>query len=286
MGCLKMPYRPGLWLLVAIALGLCGLWTAPQVHAHADEHERLAALTAQIAMTPQEPLLYLQRAELHRVHQDWAAALADYTQVVQLAPDWLQVAYYRGRMWLEAGRPDLARTDFDQFLAGQPHYAAALLGRSRALARLGEAPAAAADFAQALEYLTAPTPDLYLEYARFLVDQGAEHIDAGLRVIDAGIARLGALVTLIQFAMEVETERDQYGAALARFQELPPALQARPPWLKRRGDLLRAAGRESEAQTVYATALMTLHALPAPRRTVKAMVELEKTLQRLCLSPP
>lgn len=275
----------GLRCLIAIVLAVAWCGAPMPVYAHADLLERIAAVTEQITAHPDDPVLYLKRGELHRVHQDWAAALADYLQAERLAPDLPQVAYYTGRMWLEADRPELARPALDRFLVVQPHHADALLTRARALARLGERLAAAQDLEQAIAQLDSPAPEPYLERARLLVAEGVAHMDAGLQTLDAGIIRLGPLVTLIQFAIEVEAERGRYTAALARLESLPLAVKRQPVWLKRHGDLLRAAGREMEAQTSYTAALTAIEKLPLQRRTAQAMAELEAGLRLLLRLP-
>lgn len=107
------------------------------------------------------------------------------------------------------------------------------------------------------------------------------HVDAGLRGIDEAIARLGPLVILIEFAIDIETGRGRHDAALARFASLPEALAGRPDWLARRGDVLHAAGRVHEASTAYADALAAIEGLSVKRRTVKVTVALEARLRRL-----
>ena len=60
--------------------------------------------------------------------------------------------------------------------------------------------------------------------ARLLVTAGDGHAEAGLQRLDQGIARLGPVVTLIGYAIEIETGLGQYGDALARFDLLPTLL--------------------------------------------------------------
>ena len=251
------------------------------VLAHADIHERIAALDAQIEAHPNAPELYLKRGELHRLHRDWEAALADYHRAAELDPGLPEVDYFVGRMWLEAARPDLAKSALNRYLTRRPDDAGALVIRSRALARLGEGLAAAEDLTKAIARLEALGPELYLERSRLLVAEGGKHVDEGLRGIDEGIARLGPLVTLIQFAVEVEADRAHHEEALARLDPLPPGVRKQPLWLARRGDLLLAAGRDAEARAAYAAALQAIEALPATRRTVRANAALESRLRSL-----
>jgi hypothetical protein len=79
------PVRPhglagALCLVAAVAL-------APQAAAHGDLHEQIQAVTARRAEAPASAPLHLKRAELHRAHRQWEAALADYARVAALDPD-------------------------------------------------------------------------------------------------------------------------------------------------------------------------------------------------------
>ena len=109
-----------------------------QLPGRADIHERIEAVSEQIEKQPNNAELYIKRGELHRVHRDWEAALADYQRAVERAPHLNQVKFVRGRMQFEAGRWTAAKTDLDRFLALQPNYREALLVRARVLAALGK----------------------------------------------------------------------------------------------------------------------------------------------------
>ncbi|MCZ6872577.1 MAG: hypothetical protein O7G88_03450 [bacterium] len=104
--------------------------------------------------------------------------------------------------------------------------------RSRILARLGEPLVAANDLTVAMAQLDHLTPELYLERARLLVTAGDGHAEAGLQSLDQGITRLGPVVTLIGYAIEIETGLGRYGDVLARFDLLPTLLASQPGWLK------------------------------------------------------
>ena len=149
------------------------------------------------------------------------------------------------------------------------------------LGALGDRLAAAADYDRLIARLDPAEPEQYLQRARWLVAEGVAHVDAGLRGIDEAIARLGPLVTLIAFAIDMETGRGRYDAALARFASLPVVVAGRRDWLARRGDVLQAAGRDREASAAYADVLATIEGLSAKRRTVKATAALDARLRQL-----
>lgn len=247
--------------------------------AHADIVERISALDQQIVQAPDNAALYFKRGELHRLHSDWPAALADYDHAARLDPANPAVHYYRGRMRLEAGDPAQARPLLDRFLAARPDHADALLIRSRALTRLGEGLAAADDLTRAIALYDLPTPEVYLERARALVIAGPDNIGRALNGLDAGIARLGPLVTLIQYAIAIERSDGRHQQALERLGTLPDMIRLQPTWLAIRGDILRDIGDIEQAQATYRAGLETIETYPPARRNSRATVVLETRLR-------
>jgi tetratricopeptide (TPR) repeat protein len=213
-----------------LAASLMAVWIGYPwpASAHADIVERIMALDREIRVGPPSAALYFKRGELHRLHRDWPAALTDYEQAARLEPWNPAVSYHRGRMWFEAGQPEWARPALDRFIAARPEHADARLARSRVLAVLGERLAAVNDLHWAIALLNPPTPEVYLERARILEAEGEAYIDRALAGLDEGIARLGPLVTLIQYAIELERSQGRYPSALARLDGLPENITSQP----------------------------------------------------------
>ncbi len=222
--------------------------------------------------------LYLKRGELQRLHRDWDAALADYNRASELAPDLSGVHLSRGRMWFESGRFSSALTELDRFLFAQPGHAEGLLWRARALVKLGNGLEAAEDYTAAIARLKRPTPEYFLERARALVNAGDEYIDEALRGLDEGIVRLGSLVTLQQFAIELELKQQRYEQALARLDRVARWM-ARERFLQQQGAILEQAGRSVEARQAFSAALAHIESLRETRRSAKPIVELQTSLR-------
>lgn len=255
------------------AIAALALAVAASVLAHGTLDEQIQAVTAQIAQDPSAAPLYLRRGELHRIHEDWDAALADYERAAALAPVDDTIDFLRGRALLQAGAPAPARMALDRYLARHPDHAEALITRARALRALAQFRAAAADYTRAIERLPRPDPDHYLERARIQV--AAREVKAALAGLDAGIARLGPVPALQLFAIELELKRGRVDAALARLDTVAAQSPRQETWLARRGDILAQAGRRTEARSAYAAALAAIEALPAGARQTKAVIDLE-----------
>jgi predicted Zn-dependent protease len=267
--------KPSLRLLAGSAF--LAITLAVQTPAHEGLHEQIAAVTAQIKREPKNASLYLKRGELHRLHREWDSAFADYNRAEQLNPRLEEVKFGRGRTYLEAEKPKQARVWLDRFLAASPNHVDALITRARVLVKLNLPIPAATDYSLAIAQLAKPKPEYYIERAEALVAGGRD--DEALVGIDEGIKRLGPIVTLQLFAIDLELSRRSYDAALSRLQQISAQSPRKESWLARRGDILLLAGRADEARGAFKAALAAIEALPPYHRTKKATVELERRVR-------
>ena len=121
---------------------------------------------------------------------------------------------------------------------------------------------------------------MYVERAQALGAAGGTHVDEALRGLDDGIRNLGPIVTLQLATIDLEVKAGRLDAALTRVDKAMAQAPRKEVWLGRRGDILRQAGRNQEAAAAYAAALQSLETLPAARRAVPAMAELEKRIRK------
>src|SRR6266550_708067 len=85
-------------LVLAIGLPVSAL-------AHGDLHLQIEEVTKRITLEPKNAELYLKRGELHRAHQDWDAAQADYDFAFALSPKLEVIDLAKGKMFLDANWP-------------------------------------------------------------------------------------------------------------------------------------------------------------------------------------
>lgn len=276
---MKSATRMLLTLTLSVVFLEFNLFASSFAFAHGPLDEQIASLTRQIELYPDSAALYLERGELHRHHQDWPSALADYHCADSLDSSFDLAELCRGRMLLDAGWLEKARSALDEFLTKHPNDGEGLLTRARALVQLAEHLAAARDYGKAIKNLQTPQPEYFLECAQAFENAGLEHFQAALQIIDDGVRQLGQVVTLELFAIELEVKLQRYDAALARLEKVAAQSARKEKWLLRRGEILRMAGREDEARRTFALALKEIDSLPSARRYTKSMVDLEKRLR-------
>jgi len=243
-------------------------------HAHEGLHEQILAVTAKLRRDPKNASLYLQRGELYRLHRDWRRAAADYDRATRLQPGLTIVDLARGKMLFESRRLQQAKFVLDRFLRQQPDRVEGFVMRARVLAKMGDRVQAAQDFTQALTLAPTPEPELYLERAQVLAEDD-RHIEDALRGLDEGIHRLGPLVTLQLLAIDLESRRKKYDAALTRLDLIAAQSERKEMWLVRRAEILRNAGRIEEARATFKAALVAIESLPPDRRQNRAVTALE-----------
>jgi tetratricopeptide (TPR) repeat protein len=266
-------------LLSAALFAACAGVVSLPVPAHGDLHDQIANMDRQIAAAPRNAALYLRRAELHRIHREWAAADLDYAKVLALEPQHPDVSWLRARAWLEAGNAAAALPELDLYLGRFPDHASARLTRARVLAAVGRHAQAAADYAVALEHLPEPEPDHYLE--QLYAQQSAElSWETQLASIESGLRRVGPVPSLEDAALEVELRAKQWDAALARLDRQASAAVRKERWLFRRGLVLAQADRKEQAVAAFRASLDAIDKLPPALRNPRATAMLAEQVRR------
>lgn len=245
------------------------------LHAHPEIEDALNRLNAQIASSPNDADLYVQRGELYAKHEEWIMAEANYLRAAELAPQHPRLSYVLGALELATARPAEARVHLDAALQREPANPEALVLRARAKVALADRTAALADFNAALTHIASPPPELYLERAKLLSPAAA------VQSLDEGVARLGPVVTLHLAAIALEEQMGRIDEAVSRLNRLAADSERKDPWLKRRGDLLLRSGRNAEARASYVSALAAINALPEWLRASPDTKKLTAELTRL-----
>jgi tetratricopeptide (TPR) repeat protein len=247
-------------------------------HVGLDELEH--AVDDEVARRPGDPQAHLAAARVHEQRHEWDAALVALEAAAERGADRDVVAMMRGRIFLGAGWPRMAKRELDRLLQRRPDAYAAFLERGRAWARLGQLDEAAADLGRAIATLPRPTPEQVIERRDLLLAAG--RVEDAVRALDEGMARLGRVASLQLPAIDLEVQLGRHDAALGRIDALIVQSPQNPAWIARRGEILERAGRAAAARGEYARALALIEGRPAGRR--KPFAELEARL-RAVLAP-
>ena len=267
-------------LLVLSGLGFVGPLRAL---AHDGLHEQIVAVTKRIRRNPRDPLLYLKRAELYRLHAEWKRSEADFLTVERLDPSLVAVDLGRGKLWLDTKQFSKARGALDRYLLKQPDSFDGLLTMARVLAKLRNLDRSASYFSQAIDRSPADSAEIYFERAQMLA--GGGKIDVAIDSLDQGIARLGRIIALQSAAVDLEVKRGRYDLALKRLDEITESMPRKESFLLRRGEILILAGKPCEAFTSLTASKVGFDNLPAARKNLRAVRTQKARLDALLSRP-
>ena len=204
-----------------------GLMFSPAAAAHPDLMAQIERLDQQLQAEPDNVELLLRRGDLHRRHQDYAAAIRDFAAARVLAADCAQLDFLEGRLALELGDYRTAATLLDRYLTLHPNDAVGWRLRGESALGLGE-PSAPADFQRAIDTSQAPSPDLYRQWILALVAN--QDATGALDAVDAGLARFGPEVTLLGLGTDLALAQGDKQRAQAYLDRLPAGLERLAPW--------------------------------------------------------
>jgi tetratricopeptide (TPR) repeat protein len=272
---------PGMRMrVVSMCWLLAGSMYSALAFSHGPGMESIKKLTVRIAEEGASAELYLRRGEIYQRNQHWGDALRDYNKAVALAPE-SAAALYLARLYVDLKKFPQALDAVNRHLVKQPEHGEALYLRAHVQRQLNNAQAALADYRRAILLSNAKTPpEWHLDHAATLV--ALKQQDEAVSALDAAMKLLGPVAVLQLKAVEIELNLARYDAALARIDSLMEQAPRKDHWLARRGDILKAAGRDAEARAVYQEALEALGTLtPAMQQTPVSVALAQSLRERL-----
>jgi tetratricopeptide (TPR) repeat protein len=265
---LAVPGVAGVFLSFCIAVAF-------PVWAHLGTDKQIALLNEQIVAQPDDATLYLRRGELHRIHEDWAAAEADYRHAKTLDSEATKLHFLLGQLKLDAGEFNAAHAHLNRFLTKFPEHVPALVARARAREAMGRHLAAAGDFTKLLELTDTALPTYYLERARAIEGADPKWLERAVSGLDEGLERLGEPVTLQLLAIDLELKLERHDAAIARLEKIAAKSARKESWTIRKAEILESAGRPSEALSTFQQTLTEINSLNSNHRGSRAVQKLE-----------
>lgn len=250
--------------------GVIGLVCAMgDASAHGTAEDNTASLDREIAARPDDPSPHIQRAMIELETGAWQSALADAELAVRKGARREGLDLLCAKALIVGGKFDAARRLLDEFIATHPLLAEPRLTRARLERRLRHPAEAVADFRTALSLTKTVEPDLFVELAVWLVNDGKT--DDALALLDHGVKRTGAVASLEVKALEIEVSQGRHEAALRRIDILQDQAPRAEPWMARRAALLAQAGHEREAREAWLSLKTHIENLPDHERGSHAM---------------
>ena len=223
---------------------------ATAASAHPGLHHDIAAVCEAIEKEPGRADLYVDRAFLQRLGEEYEAALADLDQARKLEPGNVRVAAELGMTYAALGRDRDAERELTAFVQ-HGGTAPTFAERAKVRERLDRPKDAIADYTAAI----ALKPDIEYYLSRGVLQESLRDFTGAAAGYRDARAKLGDAVTLDLALIRVETARGRHARALALVDAQLAKAPVKTDWYLRRADVLAASGRTAEAQADRQTAL-------------------------------
>lgn len=254
---------------------------------HEGIHERIQKACQKIDKDPRNAQLYLQRAELYRLHLDWPEARADLNLARRLTPQSAALLLEEAHWFAARGRRLQALMNLDAMLdsdaakssqgAVQPNRQQQAEGwrlRAELLRQIKQPQAAADAMAQAIPLFVKAEPDYFHFRAKCLLQLGHRGLQPALDCAQQGIDVLGACISLELLAVDIECRLGRCDSAIERLKRISHNAQRKESWLVQMGDVYWRCGRRAEAKKQYRSALNAIQRLRPRTQNTPAVKEL------------
>lgn len=245
--------------------------------AHEGEHVELEKVNAALAEDPEAWELYIQRAQLHRLHEDCKAAAADLAIAEEHLPRSARLMVEKAAVAYQVGNYEDALIAVARGLEYRPIKVWKMLllrRRAMTLEAMELVPEAVQAWTAYLEFRPNPKPEYFLRRAAL------QEPKAALEGLEAAMLRIGAAVSLELAAVDCEEKLGAIDAAHARLQRLADASPRKETWLFKQAQLLHRANLLVEAEARYRAALEAIESLTSAQQETFSMRRLREESER------
>jgi tetratricopeptide (TPR) repeat protein len=248
-------------------------------------HDVLKRLNQLLESAPDDPSLHFQLAVAHVDHGDWAACIAEVERVERLAPGKHPTRLLEGRAFSLGGDHQMALYALDDVLQEDPRHAQALAERGKVYLKLKDPVHAMQDYRAAFAAGNPCPRQWFLDAATGLTALGLP--DQAVDVFEEGLRRCGADPDFLVQQLDAAVSAQCYETALRNADLLKDFWPRPEPWMARRAQILRQAGRANEARAAWTALHDHLMALPNLDRGLPLLIPiLAEVRQALGLNVP
>jgi tetratricopeptide (TPR) repeat protein len=251
------------------------IFSTSETFAHGDIHHRIDNIGKQLAKSPDDTTLLIQRGRLYLDAHHNREAKRDFNKALKLSPQNTAVYYYLAQVNVDAKENSEALKNIDIFLHDENQEAPRARGlalRGDILRVSGKPAEAAKAYAESLQLKkTDALPDDYVRLADTYLEANASDTPQALQALDQGITQLGNLQALQQRAIDIELQSNQPQAAVKRIDQLIQQNKPSPYLLLDKGKILKSMGALPEANETFKTALAIIDEMSPIRRNTPAI---------------
>lgn len=248
--------------------------------AHGDLHEKIQRLSAQIEADSSNIDLYLQRGQTYFQHEDFEPAIADFKKVLDLDDEIAIAQLYLAQSFAKTGNQLEALEKVNLYLSLQPYNLEGIQTRATIHSIMEMYEEAASDYALVLDLSTTYRPEIFVNAANAELLAHPANIERAISYLESGIDKMGFLITLYTYVIELASKNNRIDYALIKLDEVISQIPRKETWYYQKAELLEIKGDHHKAIDSYNLVLKSIYALPVAHRLSAQVTELEKTTEQ------
>ncbi|MCB0595166.1 MAG: metallophosphoesterase, partial [Phaeodactylibacter sp.] len=233
---------------------LClALLPANNTQAHGSLHDVIERKSRQIEQNPDDALALFERGMLYQKHGETGLALSDFHRALQLEPGYHVCHLPLSELYLKSGRVRKALYHIGLLIEKEPNNPFAYQARAAVYQSLGWKARAVADLRRVvmLKNDDAIRPEDYFRLSDAILIGSPSDYDEAIGVLEAGLRRLGNIISIQSRILELELESNRCAAALERIDRIMAPLKRKEKWLAKKAQILERNGQPEEAFEAY-----------------------------------
>lgn len=220
--------------------------------AHGDLPTAILELNRQIEQAPEDAQLFFRRALLYKAHGELDLALVDLYQALSIDPD-LEVSHlHLARVYLQQNLLKFSIQHINHYIDKSPANPFAYQTRAAIFQKSGNYVSAVSDLRETIRLKNdrAIRPDDYLILAENILKVDPQNYQDATNVIQDGLKRLGQLISLQSYLLDLLLEQQNCTAALQLVDKIMEPFARKHKWLLKKAEILEMDGQLQRATYV------------------------------------
>lgn len=251
-----------------------------QLMAHGEVHERIDIVTEEIAMEPEEAMLYIKRAMLYLEDEDFDNTIQDIEKAKSIEGNEFPPALMTyAKLSYKTKSYRIALKYINKFLEFDEQHVIGLKTKANILYALKKNAESAVCLEMVIENTSTPLPENFLTLIDLYIEM--EVYDKAMKIKEEAKTTLGDLMILDLKAIEIFELQKDYDGILATYDKIISTQVRKEKWLLKKAEVYLIQGKKSEANEALIQAESAISKLPARIQLTNATKNLKAEIQIL-----
>jgi tetratricopeptide (TPR) repeat protein len=248
------------------------------VFAHGEVHERIVIATEEINAAPNDPLLYVKRANLYLEDGDYDETILDIYQAIEIGGEnFAPVKMVTAHMYFKLGMNEIALKHIDHFLILEEDHVLGLLTKAKILVEMKQHEQAAEYFQQAIEKTTTHLPENFMDLVNVLVE--SDQLELALQYCELAQFKFGKLLIFDLKAIEIAKQKEDYAMVLQILDQIIESQPRKERFYFQKAEIYQLMNDSKQVEYNLNLAYQCLNALPERIKLTPAMIELADNIK-------